>query len=142
MRFSGTQTDTFTAPLEGCLSDDLVGTVILTETSTGQVVDTGQNVFVVHGVNTYDYLLDLPDGRYVESGLDRDLYAFVANPPHSIFNLVSQDQRTIFGADDSPIGTLSIHAGYHVTYDDINGNGTPDPGEIAVEFDYFHLKCG
>ncbi len=48
-RFFDTHTEVFTAPLEGCLSGDLVGTVTLTETSTGQVVDTGK-VFTIHGV--------------------------------------------------------------------------------------------
>ncbi len=104
VRFSGTQTETFTAPLEGCLPDDLVGTVALTETSSGQVVDTGNNVLVVHGVNAYDYRLDLPDGRYgAEGARPRYLYAYVANPPRSIFNLVTQDQRTIFAAEGTPV---------------------------------------
>jgi hypothetical protein len=55
---------------------------------------------------------------------------------------VGQDFRTIYDSDGTAVGTLSIHAGFHVTYDDLNGNGTPDPGEIATEFDYFRLRCG
>jgi hypothetical protein len=141
-RFSETHTETFTAPLEGCLSGDLVGTVTLTETSTGQVVDTGR-VFSVRGVNEYDVRLLLPDGRYVQSGLiDRDRYVFVANPPLTVYNLVIQDFRTIYAADGTPIGTLSIHAGMHLTYRDLNGNGMPDPGEITAQFEYFRLRCG
>jgi hypothetical protein len=141
LRFSGAHTETFTTALEGCLPEDLVGTVTLTETSTGQAVDTGRNVFIVHGVNTYDFHLVLPDGRSVQSWLNRELYAFVANPPHTVFNLVSQDLRTIYAADGTAVGTLSIHAASHITYDDLNGNGVPDPGEISAEFDYFHLRC-
>jgi hypothetical protein len=140
-RFSETHTETFTAPLEGCLPEDLVGTVTLTETSTGQVVDTGK-VFTVHGVNEYDYRLELPDGSYVQSGpINRDHYVFVANPPLTVFNLVGQDFRTIYAADGTPIGTLSIHAGMHITYRDLNGNDMPDPGEITAEFEYFRLRC-
>jgi hypothetical protein len=142
-RFADTHTETFTAPLEGCLPQDLVGTFTLTETSTGLVVDTGGGVFSVRGVNEYDAHLDLPDGSYVQSGqVNRERYVFIANPPRTVYNLVGQDQRTIFAADGTPIGTLSIHAGFHVTYNDVNGNGAPDPGEIASEFDYFHLRCG
>lgn len=145
-RFFGTNTDTFTASLEGCLPEGLVGTVTITETSTGQVVDTGTNVFLVHGLNVYDYHLDLPDGRYVQSWLNRDLYTFaltfVTNPPHSVYNVVTQDLRTIYAADGTPVGTLSIHAGFHITFTDLNGNDEPDPGEIATQFDYFHLRCG
>ncbi len=133
-RFFGQQTDTFTAPLEGCLPEDQVGTVILTETSTGQRVDTGAGTVTVHGVNVYDYHLDLPDGRYVQSWLNRDHYTSLDNPPHSVFNVVTQDLRTIYAADGTPVGTLSIHAGYHITYSDLNG--------IATEFEYFHLRCG
>lgn len=98
-RFFDTHTETFTAPLEGCLPEDLVGTVTLTETSTGQVVDTGK-VFTVRGVNNYDYQLTLPNGMYVQSGpLNRDRHVFVANPPRTVYNVVTQDFRTIYAAD-------------------------------------------
>ena len=50
-RFSGEQTETFTAPLEGCLPEDLVGTVTITETFYGQAVETGHHVFAIHLVN-------------------------------------------------------------------------------------------
>ena len=140
-RFSETHTETFTAPLEGCLPEDLVGTGTLTETSTGQVVDTG-NVFTVRGVNEYDLHLVFPDGSYVQSGINRDRYVFVANGPLTVYNVVTQDFRTIYAADGTPIGTLSIHAGMHITYRDLNGNGMPDPGEITAEFEYFRLRCG
>jgi hypothetical protein len=141
-RFFDTHTETFTAPLEGCLPEDLVGTVTLTETSTGQVVDTGK-VFTVRGVNNYDYQLTLPNGIYVQSGpINRDRYVFVANPPLTVYNVVTQDFRTIYAADGTPIGRLSIHAGMHITYRDLNGNGMPDPGEITAQFEYFRLRCG
>ena len=141
MRFFETHTEEITTPLEGCLPEDLVGTGTLTETSTGQVVDTGK-VFTVRGVNEYDLHLVFPDGSYVQSGLNRDRYVFVANSPLTVFNLVTQDFRTIYAADGTPIGTLSIHAGMHITYRDLNGNGMPDPGEITAEFEYFRLRCG
>ena len=141
-RFSETHTETSTAPLEGCLPEDLVGTVTLTETSTGQVVDTGK-VYTVRGVNEYDVRLVFPNGMYVQSGpINRDRYIFVANPPLTVYNVVIQDFRTIYAADGTSIGTLSIHAGMHITYRDLNGNGMPDPGEISAEFGYFHLRCG
>jgi hypothetical protein len=41
--------------LEGCLPPDLIGTPARTETTTGQVVDTGKDGANVHGVNTFDY---------------------------------------------------------------------------------------
>jgi hypothetical protein len=141
-RFSDTHTETFTGPLEGCLPPDLIGTATLTETTTGQVVDTGKNVFTVHGVNTFDYHGDFPNGIYVQSGLNRDIFVFVANPPLIVNNIATQDLRTIYAADGTPIGTLSIHETIHITFQDTNGNGQPDPGEITVQFDRFRLRCG
>jgi len=141
-RFSDTHTETFSSPLEGCLPEDLVGTVTLTETATGQVVDTG-TVFTVRGVNEFDVRVEFPDGRYVQSGrINRDRYIFVANPPLTVQNVVIQDFRTIYAADGTPLGTLSIHAGFHITFRDLNGNEMPDPGEVSAEVGYFRLRCG
>src|SRR5262245_18169149 len=66
-------TETFTGPLEGCLPPDLIGTATATETTTGQAVDTGNGngVLNVHGVNTFDYHADFPNGITVQSGLNR-----------------------------------------------------------------------
>lgn len=89
-----------------------------------------------------DYRLELPDGRYVQSGINRDRFVFVANPPLTVFNVVTQDFRTIYAADGTPVGTLSIHGGSHITFRDVNGNEMPDPGEISAEFGYFRLRCG
>jgi len=126
-------------PMAGLLAETAV---TLTETATGQVVDTGK-VFTVRGLNEYDVRLVLPDGRYVQSGpINRDRYVFVANPPLTVYNLVIQDFRTIYAADGTPIGTLTVHAGMHITFRDLNGNGMPDPGEITAQFEYFRLHCG
>jgi hypothetical protein len=141
-RFASTHTETFTTPFF-CLPQDVVGTLTLTESSTALVVDTGGNVYSVRGLNEFDAHLALPDGSYVQSGQpNRDRYAFIANGPRTVSNVVSQDRETIFAADGTPVGTVSIHAGFHVTYNDLNGNDTPDPGEISSEFDYLHFHCG
>jgi hypothetical protein len=137
----GPQTETFQAPLEGCLPPDLIGDVTQTETTTGQVVDTGK-VVNVHGVTAYDYHADFPNGMYAQSGLNRDIFTFHANPPLTVNSDATQDFRTIYAADGTPIGTLSIHETIHVTFRDTNGNGAPDPGEISVQFDHFRLRCG
>ena len=141
-RFSGSDTETFSAPLEGCLPPDLIGTVTASFTTTGQAVDTGQNPFAVHGVDTYDYHADFPNGIYVQSGLNQDHFTFIFNPPLTVNTVASQDKRTIYAADGTPIGTLSILETIHITFQDTNGNGQPDPGEITVQFDKFRLHCG
>ena len=141
-RITDSHTETFTGPLEGCLPEDLVGTGTLTETSTGRVVDTGGRVFIVKFVNDFDFHMTFPDGRYVQSGLNRDLFTLVANPPHYVQHVVTQDLRTIYAADGTPTGTLSIHAGFHVTFTDLDEDGDPDPDEISAEFQHFRLRCG
>jgi hypothetical protein len=133
-RFSGQHTEIFTAPLEGCLPEDQVGTVTVTETSTGQRVDSGNGVVTVHGVNVYNYHLALPDGRYVQSWTDRDLYSTVDSSTHFVSTMVTQDFRTVYSADGTPERRLAIHAGAHVTYNFITG-------EVASEFEYFRLRC-
>jgi hypothetical protein len=140
-RISDTHTETFTGPLEGCLPEDLVGAGTLTETSTGRVVDTGKRVFTVHFVNLFDFHMEFPDGRFVQSGLNRDHFTLVVDPPHSVLHVVTQDLRTIFAADGTVIGSLSIHAGFHLTYTDLNGNDAPNPGEISAGFEHFRLRC-
>jgi hypothetical protein len=143
LRFSfPPHTETITGPLEGCLPPDLIGTATLTETTTGQVVDTGNGVVNVHGVSTFDYHGDFPNGIYVQSGLNRDIFSFHFTPPRTVQHVVTQDLRTIYAADGTPIGTLSIHENSHITIQDTNGNGEVDPGEITVQFDHFRLRCG
>lgn len=55
---------------------------------------------------------------------------------------MTQDLRTIYAADGTPIGTLSIHENSQIVIEDTNGNGEPDPGEVTVQFDHFRLHCG
>jgi hypothetical protein len=50
--------------------------------------------------------------------------------------------ETIFTADGTAIGTFTIRAGFHITYNDVNGNDEPDPGEITSEFEYLRINCG
>lgn len=139
--FVGTHSATFEAPLEGCLPEDLVGTVTVTETSSGQVVQTPSGGLVVRGTNQYDYRLVLPDGRFVQSGLNRDLYVFVSQGRRTVYNLVGQDFRTIYAADGTPTGSITVHAGFHTTYEDLNGNGTADPGELSASVDWVRISC-
>jgi len=139
--FDTTHTETYSAPLEGCLPPDLVGTVTVTEHSVGQVVSTGAAV-VITGVDAYDFHMDLPDGRYVQSALDQEEFAVVLRRPFTtVGSFHSQDERTIHAADGTVIGTLTIHEDHDVVYRDLNTNGEPDPGEVVVERHDFQLSC-
>ena len=140
-RFFGVHTDTYTAPLEGCLPEDLVGTVTITETSTGQRVDTGTDVGMVHGVNTYDYHLDLPDGRYVQSWLNRDLYTVVGTV--RTWSSTSSPRTCERSMRPTGPGGDAVHPRRlpHGPRPQRQWNARPG-GEIAVELEYFHLRCG
>jgi hypothetical protein len=140
LRFSASHTDVF--PVDGyfCLPE-AVGTATQTESSTGQFVDTGSNVFTFHGVDSYDLRIDFADGSHVQSGLDRDLISAVFNPPLSVFHVVTQDLETLYDEDGQPVGKIEIHAGSQLTFTDLNGNGQPDEGEVKVTFDRFRLRC-
>ena len=125
--------------LPECLPPDLIGTQAGSETFSGQVTDTGRT-FQVHGTGTMVYRVTFPDGRYVD-GTAVDHLVFVLNAPLTVFNDVIQEPRTIYSATGEPVGQVIIHALSHVTYQDVNGNGTPDPGEISAQVDSFFFTC-
>jgi hypothetical protein len=59
MRFESQQPLPDSTTLPECLSPDLVGTQTGTETTVGQVTDTGRS-FQVHGTNTLEYEVVFP----------------------------------------------------------------------------------
>ncbi|MEU2234801.1 hypothetical protein ACH4A8_07100 [Streptomyces vietnamensis] len=141
--FDLTRTDTFTAPLEGCLPADLLGTATVTEHSVGRFVRT-PGAMVLKGTNYFDFRMTFPDGRYVTSGVDEERIRAVFTDPGrvTVAKMESQDERTIHAPDGTPIGTLSIQETYDAVFTDANGNGEPDPGEITTEHHRFTLTCG
>ena len=100
--------------------------------------------FHVHGTNTYDYRVTYDDGRYVEgTGIDHfDFNAPGGRSTTFTDTTISRDRGTLYGPDGSRLGTVTIHATFHVTYADANGNFAPDPGEFSAEVLRFRLTCG
>jgi hypothetical protein len=125
--------------LPECL-DDTVGSQVGTETTTGQVVDTGRTVHV-SGTNTLTYTVTFSDGRYV-TGSAVEHFSFNANGPLAVSTGAIIEPRTIFSAEGEPVGKVKIHALSHITFQDANGNGNPDPGEIRAQVDRFFFTCG
>ncbi len=139
--FTETHTFTFTGPSDFCLPEDQIGAVTITEVVTGQVTDTGHGVFQVHGVDTFDVRQEFPDGTFIQSTKDRDLFSFRVNGIHVVSHVVTLDVRPIYDAAGNQIGKISVHAVSQASYHDLNDNGEPDPGEVKAEFQKFRVTC-
>jgi hypothetical protein len=139
LRFEFVQPLPTETSLPECL-DDTVGSQVGTEATTLQVVDTGKTSHVT-GTATLTYTVTFDDGRYV-TGSSVEHFRFNANAPLTVSTVVITESRTIFSADGEPVGKVKIHALSHVTLQDANENGSPDPGEIRVEVDRFFFTCG
>lgn len=125
--------------LPECL-DTTVGSQSGTETSVGKLVDTGAT-FHAHGTSTLVYTVTFADGRYV-TGSAAAHFSFTAAGSVTVFTVAINESRTIYSADGQVAGTVRIHAVSHMTAQDLNGNGTPDPGEISANVDRFFFTCG
>ncbi|MFD5323487.1 hypothetical protein [Streptomyces sp. NPDC127092] len=137
-----TKTETGEGPLEGCLPSGVIGRFTFVEHTIAQVLRT-DGAMVVKGVNSYDFHMDLPDGRYVQSGTDYERFRVVlARPYHTVVSTVSVDERTIYAADGTSVGTLTIKEQRKVVFEDTDLDSEADPGEITVERTRFDLTCG
>ncbi|XIE81504.1 hypothetical protein AB6O49_33810 [Streptomyces sp. SBR177] len=137
-----TTTESGEGPLEGCLPPDVIGRFTVVEHTVARVVRT-DGAAVIKGVNSYDFHMDLPDGRYVQSGTNYERFKVVLTRPyHTVLSTVSEDERTIYAADGTPVGTLTISERKKVVFTDADRDGEPDPGEITVEHVRFDLTCG
>jgi hypothetical protein len=130
-----------TTALPECLPEDLVGTLTGTNRQVGHVAETDRG-FHVHGTETESYTVVFPDGSYVE-GVATGHFKFnvTFRSGTTSVTTVIQEPRTIFDANDEPIGKVFIHAVSHITYRDVNGNGEPDEGELRANVDRFFFTC-
>jgi hypothetical protein len=138
LRFEDVQPLPAQTSLPECL-DDTVGSQVGTETATGQIVNTGKT-FHVTGTATLTYTVTFSDGRHV-TGSAVEHFTFNANAPLTVSTVAITESRTIFSAEGEPVGKVRIHALSHITFQDVNGNGSADPGEIRVEVDRFFFTC-
>ncbi len=122
-----------------CLPD-VAGTLSGTDTVAGQLVDTGRGVHV-SGTETQDYRIDFTDGRYLLSHSPTH-FEFDANQlGRDVFTAAQQDRGTLYYSDGTPIGPVTVFTLSHITWDDVNNDGNPDPGEITANVDDFRISC-
>jgi hypothetical protein len=127
-----------------CLGPGATGTITGTETGSGHFTETGPPSLTVHfhGAVTVDYRIDFADGRFI---LASQRFHFDGNGNLRQMQMtelqVMQDEGTLYGPNGEPLGGVTIHHIFHLTWRDSNGNHEADPGEITADVDHFRLTC-
>jgi len=123
--------------------DGVIGTITGTYTLSGHIVNS-PDVFHFTATETLDYRIDFSDGRYVIGGFAKHLVD-LSNAQSGIQRVVKtevvQERATVYAADGSPIGTVTVSQTIHTTFADLNQNHQIDPGEITASVDHFRLSC-
>jgi len=113
-----------------------------TFTAEGRFTEIDSRHFSVHATTTLDYRAELGDGRYAV-GEVTEHFSLSFNPrrPRTVDTSAQQEQATLYAADGQPIGTITVHVIFHVTYTDENGNLEPDPDEITASVGQVRASC-
>jgi hypothetical protein len=140
-RFNFTFTETFDTTVAECFVEDLVGTTVNTVTIAGQVVETSGGVFHVGGTETISFRWEAPNGMYAD-GTSNIHFSFTTNGSVVVDRqMESNDRRTIYASDGTPIGQVVFHAFSLVTFHDLNDDGEPQADEISASVDTFFFTC-
>jgi hypothetical protein len=108
----------------------------------GRFTETDPRHFSVHGTNSSEYRAEFGDGRYaLGQEVDHFSLSFHIGRPLAADTNAQQETATLYAADGQPIGTITVHVIFHVTYSDENGNFEPDPGEITTTFRRLRVRC-
>lgn len=92
------------------------------------------------GTETLDGRIDFPDGTYVLGGsIARLEISANAQAPYDKDTRIELGRATLYAADGSPIGPVSWQVTSHATWQDLNDNHQPDPGEIKGGIDQLRL---
>jgi hypothetical protein len=122
--------------------DGVPGTIAGVDTIFGHY-NNSPDIFHFDGTDTVDYRVDFNDGRYA-IGESSTRTSFSANPgavKKEITTDSGQEHATVYAADGSVIGTVTIRGVFHMTWVDLNGNRQMDPGEVKSDFDNVHVSC-
>jgi hypothetical protein len=128
-----------------CLGPGATGTITGTEKpGPSHFTETGPPSLTVHfhGAVALDYRIDFADGRFILAS-SRFHFDGEGNlkPMQIIEKGVNQDEGTLYGPNGEPLGRVTIHEIFHLTWRDSNENHEADPGEITADVDHFRLTC-
>jgi hypothetical protein len=123
--------------------EGLTGTITGTYTQDGHFINA-PDVFHFTSTETLDYRIAFSDGRYVVGGFAKHLVD-ISNAQSGIQRVVKteagHERATVYAADGSPTGTVTVSQTTHTTIADLNDNHQIDPGEITASVDRFGLTC-
>jgi hypothetical protein len=61
---------------------------------------------------------------------------------HQLDSGASRERATVYAADGSQSGTVTVLSNFHTAWTDSNQNHQPDPGEIREVVDHVSVTCG
>jgi hypothetical protein len=121
----------------------VTGTITGTDTISGRY-NNAPDFFHFEATHTFDFRIDFSDGRYVIGALSAHLTE-TANAESGIVRQkdteASQGSATVYAADGSPTGTVTISATFHTCWADLNDNHQVDSGEITAYVDRLKVTC-
>lgn len=138
----GTATDRI--DLSGtCLGPGAIGTITTTETGTGRFTENGPPAFGFHdhATVTSTFRVDLADGRYIIGSLVAHFDDNASHGAQFTDTQVTRGDGTLYAPDGQPLGPTTVHATFHLSWMDANGNLQPDPDEIAASVDNLRGTC-
>lgn len=130
--------DSFTITDAPCFEGQ-AGQANITVTLFGHY-NNNPDFFHFAATETADARIDFPDGTYVLGGSTARFTEIAdAQAPYFKDTRIERGEATLYAADGSPIGPVSWQATSHATWQDLNDNHQPDPGEIRGGIDQLRL---
>jgi hypothetical protein len=130
--FTFSENETFADAPPECMPVVKSGTTTATDTGAGQTTETA-NGFAVHFSDLFVYRTQFSDGSYL-SGSAVGHHTLIGTTARLVSNEVVLERRTIYAADDTPIGEVTIHALMHTTVNAVTG-------DVSASVDRFFFTC-
>jgi hypothetical protein len=124
-------------------SAGVTGTLTGTDTLSGRY-NNAPDFFHFEATHTLDFRIDFADGRYAIGTLGTHVTE-TANAESGVTRQKDSEaghgQATVYAADGSATGTVTISSTFHTTWTDYDSDWQVDPGEITASVDRFRVTC-
>jgi hypothetical protein len=119
------------------------GTLTGTDTLSGRY-NNAPDFFHFEATHTLDFRIDFTDGRYAIGTLGTHVTE-TANAESGVVRQKDSEaghgQATVYAANGSAVGTLTISTTFHTTWTDSDGDRQVDPSEITASVDRLRVTC-